>query len=362
MFRYLYCGTSAHIALIIQSFAEEITVVSTNTPRVSIGLAVYNGENYIRDAIDSILAQTFQDFELIISDNASTDKTQEICQSYAAQDQRIRYYRNPYNLGGQVNQNCTMELAQGEYFKLAAHDDLIAPRFLEKCVEILDDHPEVVLCYPKTQLIDQDGKEFEAWDGDPDPGFSDLFKSDIQVRTDSSKPQERLAELFRYRHYWYPIFGVIRMSTLRKTPLFSTYAGADGVLLGRLLLLGTFYEVPETLFFLRRHSGQSLNIGAISPQLYSIWFSTANKGKLTLPFWSSFFEFGAAVRTTPLSWQERIACYAQILQATRRAWKALLKELLISAVLLSDWSYRKVTRIEIQDDDSLLFGRYPRLN
>src|SRR5688572_10868700 len=98
-------------------------------PRVSIGLPVYNGENYLAEAIDSILAQTFEDFELIISDNASTDRTQEICEAYAAKDGRIRYYRSEVNKGSAWNFNRVFELARGEYFKWAAHDDYIAPEY-----------------------------------------------------------------------------------------------------------------------------------------------------------------------------------------------------------------------------------------
>jgi glycosyltransferase involved in cell wall biosynthesis len=97
--------------------------------------------------LDAILAQTFADFELIISDNASTDRTREICRAYAGKDSRLRYFRHEKNLG-----------AGGEYFKWAAHDDLIAPAFLEKCVEILDRHPEIVLCFDAFGYIDAEGK------------------------------------------------------------------------------------------------------------------------------------------------------------------------------------------------------------
>src|SRR6478735_5395035 len=99
-------------------------------PKVSIGLAVYNGERYLDEAITSILSQTFTDFELVICDNDSSDSTPEICRRFAAADDRIRYYRNPVNIGGVRNENRTMFLARGEYFKLAAHDDRIAPEFL----------------------------------------------------------------------------------------------------------------------------------------------------------------------------------------------------------------------------------------
>jgi glycosyltransferase involved in cell wall biosynthesis len=123
------------------------------TPRVSIGLPVYNGENYLAETLDSILAQTFTDFEVIISDNASTDRTETICRQYAAQDRRIRYLRNTSNLGAAKNYNRVFELSQGEYFKWNGHDDPLAPVFLERCVAVLDRHPGVVLCFARNRSM-----------------------------------------------------------------------------------------------------------------------------------------------------------------------------------------------------------------
>ena len=101
--------------------------MATDGPRVSIGLPVYNGDNYLAETLDSILAQTFTDFELIISDNGSTDRTEAICRRYAAQDHRVRYVRNPSNLGAARNYKRAFELARGEYFKWNGHDDPLAP-------------------------------------------------------------------------------------------------------------------------------------------------------------------------------------------------------------------------------------------
>src|SRR5215207_1517689 len=114
--------------------------MNTDLPRVSVGLPVYNGENYLAEAIDSVLAQTYQNFELIISDNASTDSTEEICRDYAARDRRIRYFREPQNRGAAWNFNHTFELARGEYFKWVAHDDVIGPQYLARTVDQLDRH------------------------------------------------------------------------------------------------------------------------------------------------------------------------------------------------------------------------------
>ena len=132
--------------------------MSHHKPHVSIGIPVFNGEQYLAEAIDSILVLTYADFELIISDNASTDRTQEICRAYTKQDRRIRYYRNATNVGASKNFNRVFELSLVDYFKWAAYDDILAPDFLLKCVEVLDQDPSVVVCFSKMQIIDEDGK------------------------------------------------------------------------------------------------------------------------------------------------------------------------------------------------------------
>src|SRR3972149_8539793 len=97
--------------------------MSKINPRVSVGLPVFNGEQFLRQALDSVLAQTYPGFELIISDNASTDRTQDICEAYATRDKRIQYYRQSKNVGGGRNYNFVFEVSNGEYFKWLAHDD-----------------------------------------------------------------------------------------------------------------------------------------------------------------------------------------------------------------------------------------------
>src|SRR3989442_255266 len=131
---------------------------SSRRPRVSVGMPVYNGERYLAEAVDSLLAQTYEDFELIICDNASTDRTGEIARSYAARDTRVRYARNEKNLGAGGNFRRAVALASGEYFRWAASDDVCAPQSLARCVEVLDQEPAAVLAYPSTRFIDEHGR------------------------------------------------------------------------------------------------------------------------------------------------------------------------------------------------------------
>src|SRR5262245_20686564 len=127
-------------------------------PRVSIGLPVYNGGRYLRSALESILRQDFCDFELIISDNGSTDASGDTCSANSAKATRIRYHRNEATIGASGNFARVFELARGEYFKWAAHDDVCRPQFLSRCIETFSGAPDaVVLVAPMVELIDSEG-------------------------------------------------------------------------------------------------------------------------------------------------------------------------------------------------------------
>src|SRR5678816_531573 len=133
--------------------------MTSSSPRVSIGLPVYNGEKYLARALHSLVSQDFEDFELIISDNASTDSTEAICRELAAKDRRIRYYRNETNIGATKNYNRVFELAHGEFFKWASHDDECHSSLVRRCVEQFDQaSPSTVLVYPKADIIDDLGQ------------------------------------------------------------------------------------------------------------------------------------------------------------------------------------------------------------
>ena len=269
-------------------------------PRVSIGLPVYNGEQYLSAAFESLLAQTFQDFEIIICDNASTDGTEAICRSFASRDRRIRYCCNPHNVGASANFNRTFELASGEYFKWAAHDDLCAPEFLARCVEVLDRDVSAVLAYPKAMIIDADSCELGPYTR--------------KLHTDSPSPAVRFKELLK-GHKCFEIFGLIRRDALAKTPLIGGYANGDGVLLVRLAFLGRFEEIPEYLFFPRRHSDQSMSMLG-NYRRYAAWFNPKLGTKMLFPFWRRHFEYLRSIHMASLSLSQRIRCYRVLARRT----------------------------------------------
>jgi glycosyltransferase involved in cell wall biosynthesis len=271
-------------------------------PRVSIGLPVFNGENYLAETLDSILGQTFADFELIISDNASTDRTEAICRQYAAQDRRIRYVRNPTNLGAARNYNRAFELARGEYFKWNGHDDPLARVFLERCVEVLDRDPGVVLCFARNRAIDERGEDHDV--------------GALTARTFVPKPQLASSDAHvRFYHAVvadYPqgaIFGLIRRSVLAQTPLIGSYRSSDLTLLGDLALRGRFHQVTETLQYRRFHPHQGHHVYK-TKHLREVWFDPSRAQTRSHPYLRLCREHLNAVRRAAPSARTRSICYS----------------------------------------------------
>jgi len=270
-----------------------------SVPAVSIGLPVFNGENYLEEAIQSILNQTFANFELIICDNNSSDNKGSTCRTYEQQDSRIRYYRNDENVGASRNFNQTFELARGPYFKWAAHDDRLAPDFVERCVAVLDADSDLVLCFSRTQVIDGEGRETDR----------------IQVHPLmlSSEPSERFFGHVYFRGHWcYPVFGLIHSDVLAETPLIEPYVTSDRVLLSRLALMGPLREIEEPLFFPRHHSERS--IVAMEAHLRASWFDPRKAGKISLPKWRLLKEYVNVIEDVDLSTSQRAACYGVLLR------------------------------------------------
>jgi glycosyltransferase involved in cell wall biosynthesis len=261
--------------------------------RVSIGLPVYNGERFLSAAIDSLLAQTFRDFELVISDNASTDATGEICRAYAARDRRVRYVRSEQNIGSAPNFNRVVELSSAPYFTWAAHDDVRAPQYIERCVERLDRDPSVVLAYTRGSVIDENGEHVRDYCEGPD-----LL---------SPSPYERLRRwLFQPHVAYHAFFGVIRRPVLAQGLPLANCAGNDELFLAHVVLLGKFYEAPEILFFNRQHGTRASTTYVGVEQ--SLWFDPGNRGKVPIPRTRRIAGWLRAVKTAPMSPADRIRC------------------------------------------------------
>lgn len=284
-----------------------------SSPLVSIAVPVYNGQRYLRDTIDSILNQTFTDFELILCDNCSTDATAEICREYVQRDARVRYYRADTNLGPARNYNRAVEYARGRYFKWNAADDLCAPTFIEKCVAMLESDPTLILAYPRTIQIGTHGEH--------------LHHVEYQPQSSHRSPWQRLRKLLfvNHRHHGaHELFGVMRLEWLRHTTLCGSYVRADSVLLAKLAMIGRFGCVEEFLFLNRDHADRSSrtngrryarpdsNLSAIigsGPLPPAEWWEPTMKGRIVFPEWRVMVEYARAIHEAWLPPLAKMLCF-----------------------------------------------------
>jgi glycosyltransferase involved in cell wall biosynthesis len=295
-------------------------------PRVSIGMPVFNGERFLEEALQSLRAQTFRDFELIISDNGSTDRTEEICRRSVAEDTRIRYYREAKNQGAAWNYNRVVELATGEYFKWAAHDDLITPDYLEKCVSMLDHDPGLVLCCTDDQDIDENGLHVDARRHSHIPSGE---------RGSTPRTSQRFRRLIRDDYDCEQVFGVFRLQELRRTKLILSYTDSDRTLLAEVALYGRFFEIPERLFLHRQHPGSSCKANPISSGWHErvSWFDPRLSGKALFPRWRQIREYCVAVSRSPIRLGEKMVCLMWLALHQRARILPLTREIIVGVRL-----------------------------
>lgn len=210
-------------------------------PLVTVGMPVYNAERFLARALDSLLGQTLTDFELIISDNASGDGTAAISERYARQDPRVRYVRQPRNIGAARNWNVLVPQARGTFFKWASGNDTCAPTMLEQCVRALEADPGVVLCYGRTRLVDEHDRSIEVYAADL--GFEEERAAERFERVCSEMALNNAQ------------CGVMRLDVLRRTALDRPFAAGDIALMAELALYGKFRLLPDVLLSRRQSAG-----------------------------------------------------------------------------------------------------------
>jgi hypothetical protein len=304
-------------------------------PSVSIGVPVYNGEAFVADALASVAAQTFTDYEVVISDNASTDGTQAICEAQARRDPRIRYHRNPTNVGVDRNFDRCLELSTGEYFLILAHDDRLHPQYLERVVAVLEADEEVVFCHSRAFRMDETGAVVGTFD----------------PRTFSDSP--RVHERFRVAIAVRPsvaCLGVSRASVLRQLPPLCGYPNSDAYRQGELALRGRLVEIPDVLFYTRIRAS---SVGNIPIYQRILWSDPSKAGAVFFPAWRRPAEYARAVLRSPLRFSERFRCFVEIARyMVRRGPQPLLRDLKPAAWtllsrsqpglrLLESWSRRR---------------------
>ena len=263
-----------------------------NNVKISVGLPVYNGERYLASAIEATLNQTYGDFELLISDNASTDRTETICRDFAASDRRIRYVRNPENIGAAGNYNQLFHLSKGEYFRWFNADDLCSEFLHERCLAVLEERPDVVMSYGKTDIIDGQGELLQHYDDN-----LDLQQESVITRFTTFFDAVGLTNA---------IYGLMRRSALESTGLMGNgrFPAADTNLMGELVLHGKFVEIPETLFFRRMHEDASSWDRKNDETQQTFWTGT-NK-KFSFPTLKKYLAYINAIHNSPNASLEKI--------------------------------------------------------
>ncbi|MDT8340396.1 MAG: glycosyltransferase [Longimicrobiales bacterium] len=208
-----------------------------------MGLPIYNGARHAKQCIESLLDQDFEDFRIIISDNASTDATSEICLHYAAHDSRIEYRRNATNIGLAANFNLVFGLCRSKYFRWATADDFVSRDMLSDAVRVMEDDSGLALCYPRARFVDSTGTDIAPW--------SDSLH--LMQKDPVDRFKAVLSGIGRVHHH----LGLMRSAIVRRTGLFSKHVASDTVLIAELSLYGRFYQIPRYQFFRRLHEGSS---------------------------------------------------------------------------------------------------------
>jgi glycosyltransferase involved in cell wall biosynthesis len=284
------------------------------SPKVSIGMPVYNGEVWLQKSIESILKQTFAAFELVISDNASTDNTSEICRRFAASDSRIKYFKNDINIGANPNFNAVFRLSQGDYFKWASCNDLLDSNFLSMCVDRLDQDGECVLCYPRTKLFAEDnGPYHEYEDG---------------CNLPQARPSERFIALLQNLKLNNIMNGLIRRRALLRTNLIENYFSSDIVLMAEISLQGKFVEIPEFLFY-RRMDPRSAT-ALMSDEEVANHYLPRNGKPMRFQQWIIHYKYFQAVLRSDIELREKASLYRYLCKNLIWARQKLARDLIES--------------------------------
>lgn len=291
-------------------------------PRVSICLPVYNGEEYICEAIQSVLDQTFEDFELIISDNASEDGTAEICNEFSSKDPRVHYSRSDVNRGLAWNHNRAFAQATGKFLMWMGHDDLLGREYISRCIEAMDEDPEAVLSYSHANHIDDKGNL--------------IARVDMNGPVSSDRPSDRFQSIL-YEYIDVMIFGLMRRDVLGQTALHGGFAESDRVLLAEMVLRGRFRLVPEYLYTRRFHH---VKTSLLDVRERTLIFDPSKRGKIFFPELDKCTALFSAINRADLPLLERLSCYKHLLgwlQLRRNTvWKDLKIGLTVKATQLEN--------------------------
>lgn len=265
-------------------------------PKVSYGLPVRNGAAHIERALTSLLAQDFEDFEIVISDNASDDETPSLCERFARADPRVRLLRNERDIGQVANFNRALECAQGEYFRWIGADDWLEPAYTSKCVEALDRDPSAIAVSTFQDHWRDDGVR--------------RYAEHRGAFVDSPSAPDRFVRMMWFLSagfVWYdPIYSMFRRSALALTQRLRVIPDMDKALALELSVLGRFIHVSECLAHRRRETGGRM-------MRYERYHPSAPKS-LDVAVWKSCGNFRRIARDAGFPFRQRLRCERAILR------------------------------------------------
>jgi glycosyltransferase involved in cell wall biosynthesis len=279
-------------------------------PLVSIGMPVRNGEPFLRASVESLLCQTFEDFELVISDNASTDATGDIIRGYERQDPRVRVLASGVDRGLAWNWNRLLPLTSGKFFKWAAADDIHLPDYLQRAVALLERDGGAVLAHCATGVLNEEG----------------------EVRTEVASPynfaaetaHERFFELTRRHGDCGDVYGLMRRDVLMRTGLHGAFPRSDRVLLAELGLYGRLERNEECLFLRREHRARVTRIYSLNER-YAVYSGRRNP-QWPFPTWRLFGQYSNALWRSTLGARDKALCGRSLARSMWLYRRFLLRE------------------------------------
>lgn len=297
--------------------------VGAKPPFVSIGMPLYNEERFLTSALDSLLAQDSQDFELVISDNASQDATQQICLAYAARDTRISYIRKVVNCGAVENFNTVFRASSGKYFLWASGHDLWHPSYISRCLDVLEHDPQVVLCYSQIRAIGTQGEPVEMVTAGIDTRGLDTFE----------RLRATLWGLVRIP-YSDPIYGLIRSEALRATGLFRNVWGTDNLILLELSRAGAITQIREPLYSRRLNRNRQADVEIWTERYLEALDPQNRNRRLQLSYSRMCFEYMGIVRCSPFTPAQKLRLFGEIWGSVlRKSWRGLFFHDVLCAAL-----------------------------
>ena len=266
-------------------------------PLVSLGVFLRNEHQFIRESLASLQAQDYSNLEIVISDNCSTDGTDEICRQMCDSDPRVSFERQEQNIGAAANSIYVLERASGKYFMWASGHDLWSPDLISTAVAALEERPDAALAYASSSWIDADGQPL-----DKESGWYD---------TRGMNPMVRL-----FMAFWgnlHPVLGLIRTEYLKDIPKLHACSGSDQIILAELALRGDFLHVADASWTRRETRGKEVHKDKIKRYTSAEFGLTDSWLDRRVPLWRLPLELVRAVFRSQLSAVDKLAVFIALL-------------------------------------------------